>query len=180
MKFCWNGLKIPSPSLQERGRKKREMIGERKKSKQPPSAPTTNTEALALPLSKLVGHPPAAGITGPCLTKHNCPTRTHDPNNTSKRGIISKNAKENDNVKYLNKIEKKDNEIKRKQGTQGSNHWPWYSFFFISKLNHWTTVIYPVLLLLQMMIYDGMVNETERPDFFCEKLFNLFQGAIQN
>ena len=29
-------------------------------------------------------------------------------------------------------------------------------------------------------IYDGVVNEAERLDFFREKLFNLFQVSVQN
>ena len=31
-----------------------------------------------------------------------------------------------------------------------------------------------------MMIYEGVVNETERADIFRNKLFNLFQGSVQN
>ena len=30
-----------------------------------------------------------------------------------------------------------------------------------------------------MMIYEGVVNETEA-DFFRDKLFNLFRGSVQN
>ena len=30
------------------------------------------------------------------------------------------------------------------------------------------------------MIYEGVVNETERADFFRNKLLDLFQGLVQN
>ena len=31
-----------------------------------------------------------------------------------------------------------------------------------------------------MMIYEGVANETEIADLFRDKLFNLFQGLVQN
>ena len=37
-----------------------------------------------------------------------------------------------------------------------------------------------ILQQLKMMIYEGVVNETERADFSRNKLFNLFQGSVQN